>query len=1142
MRKIYKNMIYLVLSFFIWFANVFAQNNIQFENIALEEGLSQYSVHTILQDSRGFLWFGTQDGLDRYDGHDFVHFKYKFNDSTSISANNISSIVEDDNGYLWIGTTNGLNKYDPVENIFTRFFHNKDNVNSMSGNEINSLCIDQENNIWVGTNGKGLNKISFKNNQVIIEKYFNQENKKNSISSNIIYDICLDKNGIIWVSTANGLNRYDPISKVFIRYIHNPINKNSLIGNNVSALYVDSKGVIWCGSDYSGLNKLEFAENNYKKPKFVHFTHDENNSGSLTSNRIDVIFEDKNGNLWIGTDNSGLNKLVIKDNKINFEHYMYDISNPNSLANNSIRSIVEGSDGLLWVGTGMGGVSKIKFHKKNFKTYKHEFGKQNSLNNSIVITLYEDTDTNLWVGTLRDGLNKLEKKSNTFTHHLDGKQVDNNINIGICSALWIDKENNFWIGSIGNGIILIKKEGNKFLEKKVKYYFNNPQDSNSVIANYINTIYVSPNDLGTLWLGTDNGLGKYNIKSNLFTSYKHKPGIENSLSDNSVKSISEDENEILWIGTKGGGLNRLDEKRQDFTQFTFDKNDTNSISNNYIRCIHKDNLGNFWLGTDGGGLTKMIKSSDDSSKFIFERYTTDDGLPNNVIYGILEDDYNNLWMSTNRGLSKLNVLTNTFTNFSKRDGLQDDEFNTGAYFKSVTGEMFFGGISGFNSFFPDSVKVEENINKPILTDFQLFFESIEINKKRDDKILLHKAIYETEKIFLDYYENTISIKYSSQFYSDPQRVEYAYKLEGSESNWNYVGNRNFAIYTNLYPGDYVFKVKSSVSNAKWGDDYTSVRIIINPPFWVTWWFRLIIIFIVFGTIFSVFMMRINAIKKHSLLLEKSNKKLNKEIKKRISIETEREKLNKLLKSKNIELEQIVYVSSHDLRSPLINIQGFSKELKYSVEEIVSIIEKLKISEDDKKSLGDLFNEHIFDSLNFINSNVTKMDKLISGLLKYSRLNRKKINPEILNVNIIVKDISNKLSNSITMKKEFDLTFEDLPSCYGDYKQIGEVFSQLLINAISYLSDERKGIIKISGYIKNATSIYKIEDNGIGIDENHKNKIFDIFHKLNPDETTGEGVGLALVRAIILKHGGKIEIESELDKGSTFIISIPNEKS
>lgn len=1128
---------YLIIAFLI-FQFTLAQKIMEFENIAIDQGLSQYSVHTILQDSRGFLWFGTQDGLDKYDGHDFTHYKNKFDDTTTISSNNISSIVEDKYGYLWIGTTNGLNRYDPLKNTFKRFYHKPGIDNSISSNEINSICVDAENNIWVGTNDKGLNQLKLTKDQIFLKKFSHNVNDENSISSDIITDIKIDKKGTIWVGTVNGLNRFDKSTGKFAQYKNKTSDKNSLSGNNISALFIDSKGIIWIGCDYLGLCRLEFSGTEYNNPMFQHFSHNSNDEGSISSNRIDVIYEDKKGTLWIGTVNNGLNKLMLKNRKYYFEKYFSDLSNPNSLANNAIRYIEEGKDGILWVGTGMGGVSKIKFHKKNFKTYKKELGKKNTLNNSIVITLYEDLDTNLWIGTLSDGLNKLNRNNGTFTQYLDGNQKDNSLNIDICLGLWVDPESNFWIGGLGKGLIKIKYSRNRFWDASIKYFNSDTPNLNWEIDNNVNIVYNSPNDQNVLWLGTDNGFGKFNIKTEELKIYKNIPNEKNSLSDNNVKSLLEDENGILWIGTRGGGLNILDCKSDKFSNYTFNKDDTNSISNNYVRCIHKDKFGNIWLGTDGGGLTKMYFTPGDSVNYKFKRITTENGLSNNVVYGILEDNNNNLWMSTNRGISKYNIIKNSFTNFRKNDGLQNDEFNTGAYFKSVSGEMFFGGISGFNSFYPDSIKLEGNIKKPVLTDFQIFFESIAVGQKINDRIILDKVVSEKEIIELDYLENTISIKYSSQFYSDPEKVKYAYILDGFEAEFNYVGNRNFAIYTNLDPGEYVFKVKSTLYNNRWNNDYTNLKIIIHPPFWLTWWFRSLILLLIIMTMISIYLIRFNRIKKQNQWLEENNKLLNEEIKKRIVSEKERERLNLILKSKNIELEQIVYVSSHDLRSPLVNIEGYSKEIELEINNILKIISESEIPDELKNSILTLSKKNINESFDFVEANVKKMGRLLSGLLIYSRLNRESINPKIINMEEVINRIVNEIKKYNSDKYDFNITISNLPECYGDIKLISEVFKQVIMNAVKYLDPIRKGEIKISGNLNDSFTEYVIEDNGIGIDQFHVDKIFDIFHKLQPEGKEGEGIGLAITRAIILKHNGTIEVESSLGKGTRFIIKLP----
>jgi len=846
--------------------NLYAQmNDIKFERISLEQGLSQATVWAIMQDSKGFMWFGTADGLNKYDGYSFTIYNHDPRDSTSISDNKIITIYEDKSGTLWIGTDGGgLNKFDRETEKFTHYKHEPSNPNSLSDNHILSICEDKSGALWIGTHYGGLNRLvlseaeGFDRETEKFEHFKHDPADPNSLSHNHVFPICEDQSGVLWIGTNDGgLNKFDRENKKFIHYKFDPSNPTSLSNDIINAIYEDKSGTLWIGTT-NGLNKLvlstswdsgqalsECEEYDRERAKFVHYNHDPFNPNSLSDSTIWSIYEDKSDKLWIGTARGGLNRFDRE--KGIFVHYKNDPYDPKSLSDNRIRSIFEDKCGVLWIGTNGGGVNKFNRLKEKFVHYKNNPSNMNSLSSNRIYSFYQDKTATFWIGTSGGGLNQYNREKETFVHYKNDPSNPNSLSDDIVLSVYVDQFNTLWIGTDDGGLNKFNREQESFT-----CYKNDPSNPNSLSDNTVRVIFEDKS--GALWIGTDHGgLNKFDREKVTFTRYKHDPQNVNSLSNKAVRSIYEDHSGVLWIGTYGGGMNRFDRSTGRFIHYKHDPANPNSLSNNYVLSIYKDpgDSGHtLWIGTFGGGLNKVVLSESekpapsissqkrsgqagqalsepegfDSVKAEFTYFTENDGLPNNVVYGILGDDHGNLWLSTNKGLSKFNPSTETFRNYDVNDGLQSNEFNTGAYYKSKSGEMFFGGINGFNAFYPDSIKDNLFIPPVVITTIKKFDEIV----KRD--------ISDTEEIELSYKDNYLTFEFVAFDYTNPQKNQYQYIMEKFDKDWIDTGTRRFATYTNLDPGKYVFKVIGSNSDGKWNEQGVSVRIVIKPPFWKTWWF------------------------------------------------------------------------------------------------------------------------------------------------------------------------------------------------------------------------------------------------------------------------------------------------------------------
>ena len=817
-------------------------SEIRFERISIESGLSQSSVLCICQDSKGFLWFGTYEGLNRYDGYTFKVYKNDPENPFSLSKNNVEAILEDHLGTLWIGTEGGLNRFDREKDRFTHYKNNPNDPGSLSNNYIRSIYEDRSGTLWVGTQGGGLNQFDRKEGKFI--RYINDPSNPKSLSQNNVLSILEDRHGHLWICTDYGLNYFDRETKEFRRYVNDPHNPHSISPNGIWRIYEDRSGNLWVGTWGGGLNRFDPQKN-----WFVHYQNNPNDPTSLSNNVVRSIHEDHYGNLWIGTDGGGLDKLVA-DSTVGgndrFIHYQNDPQDLMSLSGNSVLSIFEDQLGILWVGTNFNGISKYNPGKRHFVLYRNRPNDVNSLSKNTIHAVCEDSQGMIWIGTGGGGLDRLDRKKNQFTHYVTDPQNPHSVSNNTIRSVYEDRHNRLWIGT-DNGLNYFNRQEGKFIR-----YRNDLNNPHSISNNSIYNIY--EDRAGNLWLGTfGGGLNRFDYAKGEFTRYVHDPNDPRSISDNFIWTMYEDSSGNFWIGTLMGGLDRFNTEKGIFFHYQSDSRDSNSISDNKVICLYEDHAGNFWLGTSNG-LNKFDRKTGTS-----HWYSESDGLPNNSIHGILEDDHGNLWIGTNHGLSKFNSTTGRYKNYFENYGLQGDEFSTNACFRIRSGEMIFGGIHGLNIFHPDSIIDDPSLPKVVLTDFQIFNKPVAIGENIEGRTILAKSISECNEIHLSYKENVFSFEFAGLHYASPKGNLYAYMMEGFEKEWNYTdANRRFVTYTNLPGGTYTFRVKASNNQGKWNDQGTSIRIIITPPFWKTIWFYGLLLIVLGGIAYWVYQWRVQA--------------------------------------------------------------------------------------------------------------------------------------------------------------------------------------------------------------------------------------------------------------------------------------------
>jgi ligand-binding sensor domain-containing protein/signal transduction histidine kinase len=819
MLKLFGTILVLLLTASFNFAQ---EGDYKFEHMSLVDGLSQSTVLSIYQDKEGFLWFGTGNGLNKYDGYNFTVFKHNPSDPNSLSNDYINIIYSDTKSNLWIGTESGLNKYNSSSGKITRYLLSPKDKNSISFNRVMTINEDNSGNLWIGTYGGGLNLYDYTN-----DKFTRIVNSTGEKRCEYIWLSCKDKNGILWFGTAGGLMKFN--TKTMEQHLSN-IPGISGYDKMISAFAVDEENILWTGTESGNIFKYDLSTE-----KISPINNGKTITGYSKGKRINSLFSDSKKNLWIGIMDEGL----IQYNRITdiFTQIKNDRTNPVSLSDNNIISVLEDRSGILWLGSETSGINKYSGGKVKFNSYKLNPGAKWGLYSSAVYSLCEDNSGKLWVGTT-SGINIIDRNTGNVKYinqQKEGKGLTNNL----AFCIYEDNNNNLWVGT-RNGLNKFDQSGNF-----KKAYFHDPQKSNSLGSNVITNLI--QDEKGYLWIGTNtNVLTRFNPEKEEFVNYYPDPFYQRAY------KVYEGHDNFLWLGTVSG-LYKFDRNTNSSKKYTGNEIDINALNNDYIFSLYDDGSGNLWVGTYGGGLNKFnIKSGK------AEHFSENEGLPNNVVYSLLPDNDGNIWLSTNKGLCKFNLNTHSVRNYDVSDGLQGYEFNSGAYYKSKNGEMFFGGLNGVNYFYPADVKDNPHIPSVVITSVN----SLERRLPVDGSV-----------IKLSYNHDFISFDFVSLDYTNPRNNKYKYMLEGFDKTWINAGTRRFANYTNLEPGEYKFRVQGSNNDEVWNSKGASISFIIYPPFWRTWWFYILVLVFGAGVILSVHKYRVRIKLARLIQLENIRKRI-----------------------------------------------------------------------------------------------------------------------------------------------------------------------------------------------------------------------------------------------------------------------------
>ncbi|MFT4924107.1 MAG: signal transduction histidine kinase/ligand-binding sensor domain-containing protein [Phenylobacterium sp.] len=1105
----------------------------RFEHLTIDHGLSQSSVFATLQDSKGFMWFGTEDGLNRYDGYEFKVFRHDPQNPHSISRNLVRFIYEDAKNNLWVGTNGGgLNLFDRGTERFVRYRHHPLDPHSLGHDDVRSIFEDDNGVLWVGTNGGGLNQFDPKAQR--FKRFTHDPKQPNSISHNRIRAIYQDSQKRFWVGTVGGgLNLFDRKTEGFEHFKHQPNNPDSLSHNSVYALFEspEEQDILWVGTWGGGLNRFDT-----NSAKFSHFKHQPDNPHSISHDKVLSITSDGKDQLLLGTYGGGLNRFNIQQQR--FERFSHQPADPHSLSDNRVSPPYKDANGLLWIGTVAAGINKYNSEQEHFVHFKKQPSDPYSLShNGIRAFFHSQTGANktLWVGTAGGGLNRLDRQSGRFTHFKHDPTNPNSLSHNNIQSIVGNPKGMMWIATFGGGL-------NKFNPQTGENtrFINDPANPNSVSDNYIIEQYLDPE--GSLWLGTfGNGLNRFDIKTNQVERFYHQPNNPDSLSNDFIRSFLVDKDGVLWLGTNDG-LNQYNAQTGKFKVYKNQLLNAYSLSHSAVQTLHQDKQGTLWVGTSGG-LNKF-----DPATSTFVRYGEKEGLPNDYIYGILEGQRGHLWLSTNNGLSRFDPVTEVFKNYDANDGLQSNEFNGGAYYKAANGELFFGGINGFNRFFPDNIADDKQVPRVVLTDFLLANQSVAVKHKAADSkasqaedlpFTLPGSIDSLSQLTLTYQQNLIAFEFAALQFANPMKNQYAYKLEGQDPDWIVTTAKNRrATYTNLSPGQYTLHIKASNKDGYWNEQGKSLKLTILPPPWQTWW-----AYGIYSLLLALAIATLIHIQRRTVRFEHA---LNLQLEDKVSARTAQ------LEQKNSEVveaqQQLAHAEkmaslgtmtagvAHEISNPTSFLQISANNLDSELTSVEQFLANL--GEIDKTTQGDISQRFVVlhQHLSTIKNGTERINTIVEDLWTFTQPD----NAERKTVKItdLLQDTIELVQTKYLEVTEFTTLFNASPQikCYPT--QLNQVFMNLIVNACDAIVQKQQqdptyhGEVMIRCQLLNRAVEITIKDNGCGMTDETKKKLFEPFFTTK-EKGAGTGLGLSIAFGIVQKHQGELLVESELGLGSTF---------
>ncbi|MBX3239049.1 MAG: response regulator [Chitinophagaceae bacterium] len=1066
------------------------QEYYRFTRLGLSNGLSHNQVNTIHKDSRGFMWFGTMSGLNRYDGYNFKVFKSSPQDTSTIRDNYINNIYPLPDKKLWIVTRNGNCIYDAYTETFSRDDQRYLSSLGLPSEAISTIVMDHEGSFWfLYQNLGGIFRYAPGQGKPV--KVISDPGAPEFLSSYDIATIANDAKNNLWVVYRNGL--IEKIDKLSLKVIYRTDKLKAFRQGRTGgySLYVDAEDELWISEYLSTAPGGVFRFNRIGEQ--LDYLSKQSGSIRLNSNVVSGISQDEEGKIWIGTDHGGIN---IIDKKNNAVRYLFsEIEDNASIPQNSIYSVYKDDQGVMWFGTYKQGICYYS-NQANFVLFKHKFSDTNSLPFEDVNRFAEDANGNLWIGTNGGGLLYFDRRLNTFKAYTHNPSDPNSISNNVIVSLLVDHEQKLWVGTYLGGLNYF--DGEKFI-----HYNNDPSDPGSISNNNIWDIF--EDSKRNIWVGTlSGGVSLYNRKTKSFTHY-HVEDLK-SLHSNYISCIIEDRSGNIWFGASNG-IDVLNTTTGAFTYIAHDDSDPASLSNNNVNAILEDSRGYIWVATREG-LNRM-----DKNRERFTVFTTKDGLPDNSVLTILEDNNHNLWMGTPNGLCNAIIeeagdgeMSVRFVNYDESDGLQGRVFNDKAAFKTKSGELLFGGFYGFNMFSPEKFYFQKEQPRIVLTGLQVFSKPVKPGEKLDGHIILTKSITEAEEITLKYNQNVFSVSFAALGLGYSGKEKFQYMLEGFNKEWlSTDGNQRIITYTNIDPGKYTLQVRQQSDDPAGIQQAASIRIVILPPFWLTIPAFVVYLLLAIGILTLARYLTIRRAKM------------------RFRIAQEKKEAQRVHELDMLKLKFFTNIS-HEFRTPISLI-------------LAPVEKMLKNTGDDTEK----------KQYQLIYRNGKRLLGLVNQLLDFRKLEMKELRlyQSVGDIVEFTREVSASFSD-LAEKKNIDFSFNSSVESLNisfDRDKIERIMFNLLSNAFKFTREEGTVSVNLKGVEPDNVPMVEIQvcDSGIGIPEENREKIFERFFQHENSESVlnnGSGIGLAISREFVKLHGGSIKVDSTPGKGTCFTILLP----
>lgn len=1026
-------------------------------------------INSISQDTQGFMWFGGANGLARYDGYGITIFRHDDKDPDSLSHSYVNRIMLARDGNMWVATRNGINLFDARQHRFKSFKVSPD----ASTNDVTWIHEDRKGKIWLGTRG-GL--FNFDRQKSVAEKVEDSSIKTNDESSQVVWSVVDDQNGNLWIAyQAHGVSRYDPVTHQFEHFKRDPNSPNAHGFNDTRRLYVDNNNNVMAATYGDGLYTFDS-----RKREFMKINHDLSEKGAT----VWSMLLDRNSNLWVG-DGSHVHFRPAQSDY--FYRYAYNDLDSASPGNYVVNEIFEDRAGDIWVGYFPSGIDMVDRQASAFNNASYSSNNINSITDGGVSSVAEDEFGHLWVGT-GYGLNYVNRDTNKITRFTQDSQRGKGLSGSTILSIAKSSDRNLWLGIWSGGLNLLNTKTLEFT-----HYLPDSGNPNSLRGREVWSVIEDRQQ--KLWIATEEGLNSFDKNTQKFEYFLPSSELLDGEKMLYSKVVYEDKQHNLWLGASHG-LYLFDRAKKIFTRFRHSATDENSISADFVLVLYEDKRGNLWVGTEGGGLNLFDRSSGK-----FTAYTTEDGLADNVVGGITEDEKGNLWLGTQKGISQFDVDKRTFRNFDKHHGLADNLYNRNAALLTQRGEVLMGNSKGFTLFKSEHIKSNSYAPNVVLTKLEIGNKTVDINGPNSP---LSKAIESTSSITLTHKDVVFTLNFAALSFHHAEDNQYAYRLLGFEDNWNFVGTKRSATYTNLNPGTYIFEVKGANNDGVWGLYPATLQIHVLPPYWRTWWAYLVYGLLVSGLIYwIVHVQRL----KLSFQAEK--------------LEQERVVVKRLTQIDKLK-DEFLANTSHELRTPLNGIIGLAESLRDGVAGDVS--PKMKYH------------------LSLIADSGKRLASLVNDILDFSQLKNKGItlNKKSIDIRVLV-DIVFTLSKPLVASKA--VIFANnipkyLPSAYADEDRVMQILHNLIGNAIKFTDH---GVINVSANVVDDFLQIEVGDTGTGIPADRINDIFESFTQLEGGidrAQGGAGLGLSVTKQLIELHGGSIRVESVLGIGSTFYFTLP----